>query len=64
MKTLHQSGKLEPLLNVIEFGSEELNNYNTRLEEEIKQRRGLNYRTLSLKCVASKLIFNFDSAYF
>ena len=91
MKTLHQSGKLEPLLNVIEFGSEgfpnlilrvksrgenivetinlfvlhalwnqkqlkwsedliikihiskpvseELNNYNTRLEEEIKQRR-------------------------
>jgi len=44
VKTLHQSGKLEPLLNVIEFGSEELNNYNTRLEEEIKQRQMLNFQ--------------------
>jgi len=41
---LHQSGKLEPLLNVIEFGSEELNNYNTRLEKEIKERQMLNFQ--------------------
>jgi len=44
VKTLHQSGKLEPLLNVIEFGSEELTNYNKRLEEEIKQRQMLNFQ--------------------
>lgn len=43
VKTLHQSGKLEPLLNVIEFGSDELKNYNTRLEDEIKQRQILNF---------------------
>jgi len=44
VKTMHQSGKLEQLLNVIEFGSEELKTYNTRLEEEIKQRQMLNFQ--------------------
>lgn len=52
VKSLHSSGKLEPLLNVIEFGSEELKNYNERLEDEIKQRQILN---LHLKLFKQRL---------
>ena len=40
--SFHENGKLEPLLNMIEFGSSELSNYNDRLEDEIKQRKMLN----------------------
>ena len=36
VKSLFEHDKLEPLLNMIEFGSEELRNYNQRLEQEIK----------------------------
>jgi regulator of Ty1 transposition protein 103 len=53
VKSLHQSGKLEALLNVIEFGEKELKNYNKRLEEEIKQRKILN---LNLKLFKNKII--------
>jgi len=41
--SFHDSGKLEPLLNMIEFGGAELGNYNERLEVEIKERKDLNF---------------------
>ena len=51
--SFNENGKLEPLLNMIEFGSSELSNYNDRLESEIRERKELN---LSLKLFKEKLL--------
>jgi len=51
--SFNENGKLEPLLNMIEFGSSELSNYNDRLESEIRERKELN---LGLKLFKEKLL--------
>ena len=48
---MQQKGKLDALFNMILFGSEELKNYNERLEKEVDERQHLN---LYLKTVQEK----------
>ena len=48
---MEQKGKLDALFNMILFGSEELKNYNERLEKEVDERQHLN---LYLKTIKEK----------
>lgn len=46
---MQQKGKLDALYNMIIFGSEELQNYNERLEKEVNERQFLNLYLKSIK---------------
>jgi len=51
LPAMEQKGKLDALFNMILFGSEELKNYNERLEKEVDERQHLN---LYLKTIKEK----------
>jgi len=61
---MQQKGKLDALYNMILFGSEELKNYNERLDKEINERQFLNLylktikQTISADLTGKKTVFN------